>query len=296
MDIAIVGVNIILFTQQLIVFFPCPAVKEAAVQRRHNLYRDSIVLSNSDPNLHLLGESSPVDWATKFGGDEMEGPIDSGTAGGGSAKKRKQIVSMIQMDGVPLPYESCLEVPGVELIPEEDAEVSEGKQKEEGVEKDLGPPEDPKSPDSVDEIRDLINPVVEMVLPVHKEDRSDTTNGTKTTGDTITTEEQVTHVTAGVEDVPRKPPRDKASAETILQQLVGSKKQEADEKQQEEAAIKNAIEEIEIAVQEEDNEQITEVNSHSESPSPSPPPTDSSSHLNGSEKIIDPVDVEVILA
>ncbi|XP_010123619.1 PREDICTED: niban-like protein 1, partial [Chlamydotis macqueenii] len=31
------------------------AVKEAAVQRKHNLYRDSMVMHNSDPNLHLLG-------------------------------------------------------------------------------------------------------------------------------------------------------------------------------------------------------------------------------------------------
>ncbi|CAF90771.1 unnamed protein product, partial [Tetraodon nigroviridis] len=51
------------------------AVKEAAVQRRHNLYRDSLVLTNSDPNLQLLGESN-------------------------------------SLDGVTLPYESCLEVPG----------------------------------------------------------------------------------------------------------------------------------------------------------------------------------------
>uniref|UniRef100_A0A669CD46 Niban apoptosis regulator 2a n=1 Tax=Oreochromis niloticus TaxID=8128 RepID=A0A669CD46_ORENI len=99
------------------------AVKEAAVQRRHNLYRDSIILTNSDPNLHLLGENPQVDWATKFGGDEPEGPVSSADEGRVFGRRRKQVVSMIQPDGVPLPYESCLEVPGVELIPEEDAEM-----------------------------------------------------------------------------------------------------------------------------------------------------------------------------
>uniref|UniRef100_A0AAQ5ZQ45 PH domain-containing protein n=1 Tax=Amphiprion ocellaris TaxID=80972 RepID=A0AAQ5ZQ45_AMPOC len=110
------------------------AVKEAAVQRRHNLYRDSIILTNSDPNLHLLGETPGVDWAAKFGGEEPDGSVEAEERGSG--RRRKQVVSMIQLDGFTLPYESCLEVPG-----------------------------DPKSPDSVNEIRDLINPVVEVVLP-----------------------------------------------------------------------------------------------------------------------------------
>ncbi|GLD75233.1 niban-like protein 1, partial [Lates japonicus] len=35
------------------------AVKEAAVQRRHNLYRDSIVLSNSDPPACIYWENTP---------------------------------------------------------------------------------------------------------------------------------------------------------------------------------------------------------------------------------------------
>ncbi|KAK2818900.1 hypothetical protein Q5P01_024461 [Channa striata] len=278
------------------------AVKEAAVQRKHNLYRDSMILSNSDPNLHLLGETSPVDWATKFGGDEVEGSVSGGVAGGGAGKKRRQVVSMIQLDGVPLPYESCLEVPGVELIPEEDAEVSEGrKEGRKDDEEDLEPSASPKSPDSVNEIRDLINPVVEVVVPVSKESQSDMANGVKLMTGTITMEdglkEQVTHVTTVVEDVPNKSPQDKISPQTILQQLVGSKKQEADKRHQEEAAIKNAIEEIEIAVQEEDSEKIAEVaNSHLES-SPLPlPTTDSSMHLNGEDKIMDPVDVEVIVA
>uniref|UniRef100_A0A669DBM1 Niban apoptosis regulator 2a n=1 Tax=Oreochromis niloticus TaxID=8128 RepID=A0A669DBM1_ORENI len=112
------------------------AVKEAAVQRRHNLYRDSIILTNSDPNLHLLGENPQVDWATKFGGDEPEGPVSSADEGRVFGRRRKQVVSMIQPDG-----EDQL-----------------------GKEEDLGP----KSPDSVNEIRDLINPVVEVVVPVSK--------------------------------------------------------------------------------------------------------------------------------
>ncbi|XP_070706728.1 protein Niban 2a [Pempheris klunzingeri] len=291
------------------------AVKEAAVQRRHNLYRDSIILTNSDPNLHLLGETPPVDWATKFRGDEAEGFVDGGE-GGGSGRRRRQVVSMIQLDGVPLPYESCLEVPGVELIPEEEAELSE---------EDQGSTQEPKSPDSVHEIRDLINPMVEVALPESELSQSDMTSETEQTIGTITMEdgvqEDVTHVTTVVEDVPRKSPRDKSSPQTILEQLVGSKKQEADKEHQEDAAIEDAIQEIDIAVQE--DEQIAEVSaaeSDYESSPKSPLATDSSSHgdsgfqsptnerldesepqpitnsLNGEDKIIDPAEVEVILA
>uniref|UniRef100_A0A669DMZ4 Niban apoptosis regulator 2a n=1 Tax=Oreochromis niloticus TaxID=8128 RepID=A0A669DMZ4_ORENI len=254
------------------------AVKEAAVQRRHNLYRDSIILTNSDPNLHLLGENPQVDWATKFGGDEPEGPVSSADEGRVFGRRRKQVVSMIQPDGVPLPYESCLEVPGVELIPEEDAEMFLSKEEDqlENEEDQLGKEEDlgPKSPDSVNEIRDLINPVVEVVVP----------DGVK---------EDVTHVTTA-----------------ILQQLAASKKQEVDK---DEAAIQNAIEKLEIAVQEDESEQITEI-SAAESDNESSPPlvTDSSSRedsgfqsptsegpvtngLNGEEKIVDPIEVEVFL-
>uniref|UniRef100_A0A8C7QWM8 Niban apoptosis regulator 2a n=1 Tax=Oncorhynchus mykiss TaxID=8022 RepID=A0A8C7QWM8_ONCMY len=88
------------------------AVKEAAVQKKHNLYRDSMILTNSDPNLHLLGENPSVDWATQFrgGNEEPEGALGGG---GQSSRRRRQVVSMIQLDEMgPLPYESCLEVPG----------------------------------------------------------------------------------------------------------------------------------------------------------------------------------------
>uniref|UniRef100_A0A8C2CBP8 Niban apoptosis regulator 2a n=1 Tax=Cyprinus carpio TaxID=7962 RepID=A0A8C2CBP8_CYPCA len=98
------------------------AVKEAAVQRRHNLYRDSMVLTNSDPNLHLLGEDT-IDWAGQIRG--VKGERQGGEV---ANRKRRQIVSMIQLDGMPLLYESCQEVP------------------------------EPGSPDSISEIRDLINP------------------------------------------------------------------------------------------------------------------------------------------
>ncbi|XP_049908862.1 protein Niban 2a [Epinephelus moara] len=300
------------------------AVKEAAVQRRHNLYRDSIILTNSDPNLHLLGENPGVDWAAKFGADETEDSVGGGGIdGGGSGSRRKQVVSMIQLDGMPLPFESCLEVPGVELIPEEDAEVTEGIEEDGGEdEEDSDLPKEPMSPDSVDEIRDLINPVVEVALPVAEE--SDETNRTEETTGTLTTEdgvqEDVTHVTTIV-NVPRKSVRDKTSTKAMLEQLVGSKKQEADKEHQEEAAIKNAIEEIETAVKEDDSERIAEV-SATESDESSLPQlaTDSGSRndsgfqsptnegldesepqpitngLNGEDKIIDPADVEVSVA
>uniref|UniRef100_A0A8C9Z720 Niban apoptosis regulator 2a n=1 Tax=Sander lucioperca TaxID=283035 RepID=A0A8C9Z720_SANLU len=298
------------------------AVKDAALQRRHNLYRDSMILTNSDPNLHLLGENPQVDWATRFGGDEPEGSVGGGRVeGGGSGSRRRQVVSMIQLDGVPLPFESCLEVPGVELIPEEDAEMLEGN------EEDRGPPGEPKSPDSVHGIRDLINPVVEMVLPVSQESPSDVSTRTEPTTGTVTMQdglqEHVTHVTTVVEDFPRKSLRDKTSPQAILQQLVGSRKQEADKEHQEEAAIKNAIEEIEIAVQEDERERITEVSAadlDGESSLRPPLASDFSSRndsgfqsqtnegldedepqpipngLNGEDKVIDPVEVEVVLA
>ncbi|XP_040898557.1 protein Niban 2b [Toxotes jaculatrix] len=109
------------------------AVKEAAVQRRHNLYRDSIVLSNSDPSLHLLGENPSIDWAREHGGgqDEADGAgedAEGENEGGEAQKKRrmKQVVSMIQVEEPPgLPSESCMEVPGDDDIPERDEEEAE---------------------------------------------------------------------------------------------------------------------------------------------------------------------------
>uniref|UniRef100_H3DPY0 Niban apoptosis regulator 2b n=1 Tax=Tetraodon nigroviridis TaxID=99883 RepID=H3DPY0_TETNG len=68
--------------------------EEAAVQRRHNLFRDSIVLGSSDPSLHLLEEKTSVDWAGQYGGAEEQG-------GGGESQRRgrmKQVVSMVQVE------------------------------------------------------------------------------------------------------------------------------------------------------------------------------------------------------
>ncbi|XP_027543716.1 niban-like protein 1 isoform X3 [Neopelma chrysocephalum] len=77
------------------------AVKEAAVQRKHNLYRDSMVLHNSDPNLHLLGEGIPIDW-----GEEYPGQPEPEPAGQGDRRRRaRQVVSVIQDDEGALPYE-----------------------------------------------------------------------------------------------------------------------------------------------------------------------------------------------
>ncbi|XP_041957650.1 protein Niban 2b [Alosa sapidissima] len=103
------------------------AVKEAAVQRRHNLYRDSIVLTNSDPNLHLLSENPQIDWAGEYGTEKGDGDGAEQDAENNDMdddpevqkrRRMKQVVSMIQVEDCGLP-ESCLEIPGVEDIPEE---------------------------------------------------------------------------------------------------------------------------------------------------------------------------------
>ncbi|MED6236826.1 hypothetical protein ATANTOWER_014844 [Ataeniobius toweri] len=99
------------------------AVKEAAVQRRHNLYRDSIVLSNSDPSLHLLGENPSIDWAEKYGGkqgeeEELEEVSEGDGKWADSQKRRrvKQVVSMIQVEGS---SELFKEAPTIDVILEE---------------------------------------------------------------------------------------------------------------------------------------------------------------------------------
>ncbi|CAL8345941.1 unnamed protein product, partial [Lota lota] len=103
------------------------AVKEAAVQRRHNLYRDSIVLTSSDPNLHLLGDNPSIDWAEEYGAqeEEQEGEeaggadaADGGTDGKKKRRRMKQVVSMIQVEGSPtLANESCLDPTPPEATP-----------------------------------------------------------------------------------------------------------------------------------------------------------------------------------
>uniref|UniRef100_G1SMT2 Protein Niban 2 n=1 Tax=Oryctolagus cuniculus TaxID=9986 RepID=G1SMT2_RABIT len=89
------------------------AVKEAAVQRKHNLYRDSIVLHNSDPNLHLLAEGAPIDWGQEYGdGGDSPGGGDSspGTAEASSLSEKrrraKQVVSVVQDEEGGLPFQA----------------------------------------------------------------------------------------------------------------------------------------------------------------------------------------------
>uniref|UniRef100_A0A8I3WY42 Protein Niban 2 n=1 Tax=Callithrix jacchus TaxID=9483 RepID=A0A8I3WY42_CALJA len=106
------------------------AVKEAAVQRKHNLYRDSIVMHNSDPNLHLLAEGAPIDWSEEYsssrgGGSPSPSPPEAATL---SEKRRraKQVVSVVQDEEAGMPFEAGPESPS------------------------------PTSPDSVTEIRGLL--------------------------------------------------------------------------------------------------------------------------------------------
>ncbi|XP_023839930.1 protein Niban 2 [Salvelinus sp. IW2-2015] len=252
------------------------AVKEAAVHKKHNLYRDSMILTNSDPNLHLLGENPSVDWATQFrgGNEEPEGALGGG---GQSSRRRRQVVSMIQLDEMgPLPYESCLEVPGVDFIPEEgeieEVEVKAQEPKEQETPTEPHPPKEPDSPDSVQEICYHSKPVVEMMVSASEEDLAVLTNGTGTLTLEDGKEEEVTLITTVVE-THRKSPQWMRDPQEVNEQLVetGSPDQVAEgglqEKgeaaiegkgEEDEAAIKNAIQEIEIAVQEEDGERITE--------------------------------------
>ncbi|KAL7854109.1 hypothetical protein AOLI_G00209530 [Acnodon oligacanthus] len=205
------------------------AVKEAAVHRKHNLYRDSIVLTNSDPNLHLLGEN-PIDWAQKYGGGEEQAGLGN--------RKRRQVVSMIVPEGMaPLPYGSCLEVPGVEEIPEEnEAQLSEEvpekplRTLEHLHQQPLSPSKstalkEPGSPDSVDGIRQLINPVLEIVVPLSEEgDDPVLTNG-------------MVHLEEGQEI---------KAITTVAEVLPGDR------------AVESAIQELDIAVEEDDGERLVE--------------------------------------
>ncbi|XP_070107533.1 protein Niban 2 isoform X2 [Equus przewalskii] len=105
------------------------AVKEAAVQRKHNLYRDSMVMHNSDPNLHLLAEGAPIDWGEEYSGSgEDSGSPSIPEAATLSEKRRraKQVVSVVQDEEAGLPFEAGPEPPS------------------------------PASPDSVTELRGLL--------------------------------------------------------------------------------------------------------------------------------------------
>ncbi|KAF0878853.1 NIBL1 protein, partial [Crocuta crocuta] len=105
------------------------AVKEAAVQRKHNLYRDSMVMHNSDPNLHLLAEGAPIDWGEEYGGSGGDSSSPSVPEAAPLSEKRrraKQVVSVVQDEEAGLPFEAGSE------------------------------PLSPASPDSVTELRGLL--------------------------------------------------------------------------------------------------------------------------------------------
>ncbi|CAK6978995.1 protein Niban 2-like [Scomber scombrus] len=151
------------------------AVKEAAVQRRHNLYRDSIVLSNSDPSLQLLGESPSIDWAGEYGGAQEEeadaaGEDTEGDAQGedGESQKRrrmKQVVSMIQVEDSPvLPSESCVEVAGINDIPEEGSD--EEKEEEEELSPDQNESPCPKPTENPPDLSSSSVLKAEEAIPV----------------------------------------------------------------------------------------------------------------------------------
>lgn len=220
-------------------------MKEAAVQRRHNLYRDSMVLTNSDLNLHLLGENT-IDWADNFGG--VKGEKQGGEV---ANRKRKQIVSMIHLDGMPLPYESCQEVPGVDGIPEETEKQME---QDLATEKPLNPVQhvpiekEPSSPDSIGEIRDLINPVLEVVIPAEK-DSSQLTNGMfpLEEGDEV---KHITSVMEAVQKVDRESDTMRSDKTLEDQQCV--------------SAIESAIQQIEIAIQEDPGDHLSAIDSDGE--------------------------------
>jgi len=108
------------------VLLPSAAVKEAALQRRHHLYRDSVVLSSSDSALQLLGGPAPIDWAAEAGAPREE----LGGAGGDAQRRRrvKQVVSMIQVEGSPVLCVEGPEEPGQNRVP---VEVQSAPAKEE---------------------------------------------------------------------------------------------------------------------------------------------------------------------
>ncbi|XP_018408830.1 PREDICTED: niban-like protein 1 [Nanorana parkeri] len=87
------------------------AVKDAATQRKHNLFRDSMVLRNSDPNLHLLEDGPPINWTEDYSNNTE--------SSGGRHGRSRQVVSLIQDDDAPEYLESCQESPANENIPEE---------------------------------------------------------------------------------------------------------------------------------------------------------------------------------
>ncbi|XP_009948558.1 PREDICTED: niban-like protein 1, partial [Leptosomus discolor] len=163
------------------------AVKEAAVQRKHNLYRDSMVMHNSDPNLHLLGEGIPIDWGEEYSGQpEAEPDTDK-------RRRAKQVVSVIQDDEGVLPYEVGAEA----LLQPSSPEPQEPEEQDPGV--------PPSSPDGVEKIREAL---AKESLGDGVEVEERLTNGTDATQESGATEEVVVVVVAGSvpADVPQQGP------------------------------------------------------------------------------------------
>ncbi|XP_029470406.1 niban-like protein 1 isoform X2 [Rhinatrema bivittatum] len=148
------------------------AVKEAAVQRKHNLFRDSMVLHNSDPSLHLLGDDVPIDWSKEYGNE----PVDATSAE--KRRRAKQVVSVIHDDDGTLPYESCMEVPAHEDIKEEPEVEQFSARAAQAV------PQLLHSPDNVTEIRGMLVKEFQVKAPIPVHDQTDAllTNSTAVEG------------------------------------------------------------------------------------------------------------------
>ncbi|OXB80683.1 UNVERIFIED_CONTAM: hypothetical protein H355_005612, partial [Colinus virginianus] len=155
-----------------------PAVKEAAVQRKHNLYRDSMVMHNSDPNLHLLGEGSPIDWGEEHGGQPEAEPASD------KRRRAKQVVSVIQDDEGALPYEMGAEMLMSPSSPE--------------------PPEPRVPPGSLDGVAEIREALAKESIEEPTEERL--TNGTHSTRDSGATKEVVVAEGAVAGDAPTKGP------------------------------------------------------------------------------------------
>ncbi|XP_035642114.2 protein Niban 2-like [Oncorhynchus keta] len=232
------------------------AVKEAAVQRRHNLYRDSIVLTSSDPNLHLLGDNPAIDWAGEYGTgpeegqgqDEVEGE-ETGDSGEAHRRRRmKQVVSMIQLDGSPiLVSESCLEVPSVDGIPEE----REG----EGEDQDA-----PSSPEIIHQDPVKVNATTlkeKRKAPPPPVQPENSPSPALTNGSVLKGGESVTIVSVAPEvqtKISEGVTQEAQREEKYLE--IESSLQDSENTA---SAIESAIQEIENAVQEEDSEPGVEV-------------------------------------
>ncbi|KAJ6654565.1 hypothetical protein lerEdw1_006718, partial [Lerista edwardsae] len=179
------------------------AVKEAAVQRKHNLYRDSIVMHNSDPNLHLLGEGTPIDWGEEYGGEAGSDPSDE------KLRRAKQVVSVIQVDEGALPYEVTSLEGSPDTSPVEPAE-SDGAP---------SPPPPQSSPDGVKELRGMLVKEFHVDAPVDAGEKGEAplSNGT------VVQESQGTTERTQEEEAPLAPPTADAR---LVEHPAGSEEEE----------------------------------------------------------------------